>query len=229
MAGRYKIGDWVVEPDSGSLTGPNGVAHLEPKVMAVLERLAEQRGEMVSKEDLLRTVWQGQFTTEDVLHRAVALLRKVLGDTGGDQRLIQTVPKKGYRLVAPVERLQSASVRRTTPELTLNAVLSSCTDHFYIYDREERYLFASEAGARAIGMTSARMVGKSWRELGMPAEIMQPFHDEVALVFAGDGSVRRRVAYPTIYGEKTYEYVLDPIVRDGEVIAVLAVVREVRG
>lgn len=227
-AGKFKVGACVVEPDLHSLSGPEGVVHVEPRVMGVLVRLAQRAGETVSKADLLRTVWQDQHVTDDAVHRAVAVLRKLLADCAAEQTLIQTVPKKGYRLLAPVQPLHPDSLRKTHFELTLDAVLASCTDHIYVYDREERYLHASEAGAQALGLTADRMKGKSWQELGMPAEIMEPFHRQVASVFAGGGSVCQQVAYPTIYGEKTYEYVLDPIVSEGEVLAVMAVVREIR-
>ncbi len=57
-----------------------------------------------------------------------------------------------------------------------------------------RYLYASEAGARTVGLTAAEMIGRSWQELGMPAAIMEPFHQEVAAVFAGEPSIRRQVS-----------------------------------
>lgn len=110
--------------------------------------------------------------------------------------------------------------------MTLKAILASCTDHIYVYDPEGRYLLVSEAGAGAIGIDASDMIGKTWRDLDMPPEIMEPFFEKVRSVFEGDSSLRELVSYPTIQGRRDYEYVLDPVKEEGRVVAVLALVRE---
>jgi DNA-binding winged helix-turn-helix (wHTH) protein/tetratricopeptide (TPR) repeat protein/TolB-like protein len=75
---------------------------LEPKAMQVLSCLADNAGEVVPKADLLKMVWNGTFVTEEVLANSIWELRKALGDDARSPSFIQTVPKRGYRLIAPV-------------------------------------------------------------------------------------------------------------------------------
>jgi TolB-like protein/tetratricopeptide (TPR) repeat protein len=79
--------------------GPDGSSRLEPKVMAVLACLHERAGEVVSREELIRTVWAGRPVVDEVVSRCIAALRRALGESARDPRFIETVPKRGYRLV----------------------------------------------------------------------------------------------------------------------------------
>lgn len=99
----FRLGPWEVRPKLGTLSGPEGTVHLEPKVMAVLVRLAEQPGEVVTRDQLIASVWRGRVVTDEVLSRCISLLRGSLGDDTREPHLIQTVPKIGYRLIAQVE------------------------------------------------------------------------------------------------------------------------------
>jgi len=99
---NFQIGAWRVEPGLNSVSNNDTTAHLEPKVMEVLLCLAAQPGDPVSKEDLLRTVWPGTFVSDDVLTRSISELRRVFADDAKNSRFIQTIPKRGYRLIAPV-------------------------------------------------------------------------------------------------------------------------------
>jgi DNA-binding winged helix-turn-helix (wHTH) protein len=75
---------------------------LEPKVMKVLLCMVDRPGEVVTKEELFRDVWQGTFVTEDVLTRAVGELRRAFQDDAARPRVIETIRKSGYRLIAPI-------------------------------------------------------------------------------------------------------------------------------
>src|SRR5437016_8624667 len=70
--------------------------------MEVLVCLAGHTGEVVPKEKLLQTVWPDTFVSDDVLQRSVSELRRVFGDDAHECRVIETIPKRGYRLVAAV-------------------------------------------------------------------------------------------------------------------------------
>src|SRR5439155_764494 len=76
---------------------------VEPKIMEVLVCLAEHTGEVVPKEKLLQAVWPDTFVCDDVLKRSVSELRHVFGDDAHESRLIETIPKRGYRLVVDVK------------------------------------------------------------------------------------------------------------------------------
>jgi TolB-like protein/DNA-binding winged helix-turn-helix (wHTH) protein/Tfp pilus assembly protein PilF len=99
----FRVGEsHLIEPSLNSVTGPAGTVRLEPKVMQVLVCLAAHAGEVVAKEHLIRTVWPDTFVTDDVLTRSISELRRVFGDDAKEPRVIQTILKSGYRLIAQV-------------------------------------------------------------------------------------------------------------------------------
>ena len=101
----YQVGDWQVFPLRNVLAGDDGEVHLEPKVMQLLDRLAADAGEVVSREQLLQDLWGNRAVSDEPLTRCVAALRRVLDDSPKDPQYIQTIPKRGYRLVCPVTSL----------------------------------------------------------------------------------------------------------------------------
>ncbi|MGD2084425.1 MAG: PAS domain-containing sensor histidine kinase [Chromatiales bacterium] len=100
------------------------------------------------------------------------------------------------------------------------AVLAASSDHIYLYDRAGRYLYASPAGARALGLSPEELTGKHWRELGFPAEIMEGFDRNRERVFDKGHCVSDVTAFPTIDGARRYQYSVCPIFdAEGGVIA----------
>lgn len=97
----FQIGDRLVRPGLNRIEGPSGTVTVEPRVMEVLVHLAGRRGEVVSKEELVREVWQGRFVSDDVVWRSIRELRRALGDDARSATWIQTIPKRGYLLAAP--------------------------------------------------------------------------------------------------------------------------------
>lgn len=81
---------------------------LEPKTFEVLRYLIEHRDRLVTKDELLETVWSGVFVTPNVLTRAVAQLRKAIGDEAHDSKYIETVAKRGYRFIATIKAADTA-------------------------------------------------------------------------------------------------------------------------
>ena len=98
----FQVGDWRVHPSLNRLARNGEDVRVEPKVMQVLECLAEKPGEVVSRDELVARVWAGVFVTDDVLHRAIRELRRVFGDDTAKPTYIETIRKRGYRLIAPV-------------------------------------------------------------------------------------------------------------------------------
>ncbi len=126
MEGDFQVGTWLVQPKLNSISGNGKTVHVEPKMMQVLVCLAEHTGDVVGKEHLIGVVWADTFVTDDVLTRAIAELRKVVDDDAHEPRVIQTIPKRGYRLIAPVERLTEpsvSSVHKLVPAIVVVAVL----------------------------------------------------------------------------------------------------------
>jgi len=96
---RLRVGDWTVEPDLNQLSTQGRAVKVEPKAMAVLLHLADRPGQVVGREALLSQVWPGVVVGDDSLTQVVIKLRKALGDDPDRPTYIQTVTKRGYRLV----------------------------------------------------------------------------------------------------------------------------------
>ena len=101
----FQLGEWSVHPDQGLLVGVKEELHLEPKVMEVLVYLAERQDQVVRRDDLINDVWHGTFVSDEVLSRAISVLRTCLGDDRMTPYYIQTLPKVGYRLLMEVTPL----------------------------------------------------------------------------------------------------------------------------
>lgn len=112
MHSEFRIGPWLVQPSLNVISQNGIMVHLEPKVMQVLVCLGKRRGEVVPREDLMHTVWPDTFVTDDVLKRCISELRRVFEDDAREPRIIETIPKLGYRLLAPVEEVELAVVAR---------------------------------------------------------------------------------------------------------------------
>ena len=97
------LSGWLVEGDLNRLTRGGEAVQLEPKVIEVLCRLAAAPGEVVSREALLEAVWPGRAVVDQVLTRAIGQLRTVLGDDPRHPRLIETVARRGYRLLVDLQ------------------------------------------------------------------------------------------------------------------------------
>ncbi len=99
----YKIGNWTIDPERGLARGQDQDIHLEPRVTELLNYLASRSGQVVSRAELLDAVWPGVIVGDDVLTNTVAKLRRSLGDDPKSPELIQTIPKRGYRIVTAEE------------------------------------------------------------------------------------------------------------------------------
>jgi DNA-binding winged helix-turn-helix (wHTH) protein/TolB-like protein/tetratricopeptide (TPR) repeat protein len=115
MQGDFRVGDRLVSPKLHRLVRDGKEIRIEPKAMQVLVYLASRPGEVASRDELLRAVWPDTFVTDDVLKRCVSDLRKALGDTRDSPLFIETIPKGGYRLVAPIEWVRDAQASHSEP------------------------------------------------------------------------------------------------------------------
>jgi TolB-like protein/DNA-binding winged helix-turn-helix (wHTH) protein/Tfp pilus assembly protein PilF len=98
-------------PDRGDLGDDDAMTRVEPKVMAVLVCLARHSGELVTKQQLVDSVWSGRPVTDEVVARCISTLRGHLGDDPKAPSYIETLPKRGYRLIAPVEETTPQAAR----------------------------------------------------------------------------------------------------------------------
>ena len=116
MSDEFRLGPWLVQPSQNTISNHGSTTRLEPKMVEVLVCLAESPGETVSKEQLIRKVWGDTFVTDDVLIRSISELRKALDDDPKAPRVIETIPKKGYRLLEKVERAEPVQLSLPEPE-----------------------------------------------------------------------------------------------------------------
>lgn len=106
LTAGFRLDDRVVRPNDGTISGPEGIEHVEPKVMQVLVLLAQRPGQVVSRRELLDAIWEGDPDSDEALTRAVCSLRKHLGDSCQHPSFLGTVYKRGYRLIHPVDLLE---------------------------------------------------------------------------------------------------------------------------
>ncbi|MFK7897166.1 MAG: AAA family ATPase [Myxococcota bacterium] len=99
----WAFGDCVLSEDLFALRRAGRVVKLEPKVFHVFCFLVANRERVVSKAEILDHVWPGEAISESVLPRSVAVIRRAVGDTRAEQRVVETIHGHGYRFVASVE------------------------------------------------------------------------------------------------------------------------------
>jgi TolB-like protein/DNA-binding winged helix-turn-helix (wHTH) protein len=106
-----------------TLEANGATRHIEPKAMQVLVYLAEHADEVVTKEQLIGAVWTDTFVTDDVLTRCIFELRKAFGDDAKNPKVIETIPRSGYRLLEPVQRTpdQAIATRMATSKWSIVA------------------------------------------------------------------------------------------------------------
>jgi TolB-like protein len=102
VTAAFQVDRWLVEPSLNSISRNGATTRLEPKVMQVLVCLAEHAGETQSKEDLMQIVWPDTFVSDDALTHCISELRRVFEDDARQPRVIQTIARRGYRLIAPI-------------------------------------------------------------------------------------------------------------------------------
>lgn len=98
----FLFDDCEIRCDRRELHRSGIVVHLEPQVFDVLVHLVRHRDRVVTKDELIRSIWDGRIVSDDALTSRVSAARRAIGDTGAEQRLIRTVPRRGFRFVADV-------------------------------------------------------------------------------------------------------------------------------
>jgi DNA-binding winged helix-turn-helix (wHTH) protein len=98
----FRFDRFSLEPDNRRLTRDGQAVELNARYLDALALLVREQGRLVSKERFLDEVWQGVPVTDEALTQCIRTLRKQLGDDASNPRFIETVPKHGYRFIAPV-------------------------------------------------------------------------------------------------------------------------------
>lgn len=105
----FYLGDTLVEPLTGKVTGREGSAHLSPKAVEVLLCLASSPGALVTRDELIHEVWGDDHGSDESLNKAVVDIRHALHDDPDHRTFIQTLPRRGYRLAVEPEPIAKSS------------------------------------------------------------------------------------------------------------------------
>ena len=98
----YQFREFELDPAERRLTGAGTPIALTPKVFDTLVLLVQRSGHLVTKDELMKALWPRGYVEESNLTKHVWLIRRALGDGESESRFIETVPKVGYRFIAPV-------------------------------------------------------------------------------------------------------------------------------
>jgi TolB-like protein len=124
---RYLFEEYAIDTDRRELHRGADVVSVAPQVFDLLDYLIRNRERVVSKDDLINAIWNGRIVSDAALTTRLNAARSALGDSGEEQRLIKTLPRKGFRFVGPVREAQGAAgavvtdnaVEPSKPALTL--------------------------------------------------------------------------------------------------------------
>ena len=121
--GRFRFDRFLLDPRDRQLWKDGAPVELNARYLDALTLLVSEHGTLVSKDRFLASVWRGVPVTDEALTQCVKTLRRRLGDDAANPRFIETVPKHGYRFIAPVERVgAAASAPRAADALTGGAL-----------------------------------------------------------------------------------------------------------
>ncbi|MCP1781032.1 winged helix-turn-helix domain-containing tetratricopeptide repeat protein [Bradyrhizobium japonicum] len=107
---RYLFEDYALDTDRRELHRATDMIVVTPQVFDLLDYLIRNRERVVSKDDLINAVWNGRIVSEAALTTRLNAARSAVGDTGEKQRLIKTLPRKGFRFVGTVQEAQRLAV-----------------------------------------------------------------------------------------------------------------------
>jgi TolB-like protein/Flp pilus assembly protein TadD len=109
----YAFGDYSLDVGRRELRRGANLVAIEPQVFDLLEYVIRNRDRVVSKDDLIEYVWNGRIVSDSTLTSRITAARQAVGDSGGEQRLIRTIARKGIRFVGEVGEEESRGLDAT--------------------------------------------------------------------------------------------------------------------
>ena len=180
-----RIGTWYVNPTSSQISRDGETVRLEARTMRLLLCLADHAGEVVSIDELLEQVWSGVIVTQDSVYQAIASLRRQLGDDPKEPTYIATVPRLGYRMVAPVSPWVEEPITPTSPAPAMTGTASAIvtTGERTIGPRRRAGVLAAAAGALCVALIAAFLLSKSGHKFHASATASIPPKSVAVLPF----------------------------------------------
>src|SRR5215472_2309441 len=106
---QFRFADYMLDTNRRELRRGSELIAAEPQVFDLLVHLVQNRERVVSKDDLIASVWSGRIVSNSTLTSRINAARKAVADNGQDQRLIRTISRKGFRFIGDVrEQLENA-------------------------------------------------------------------------------------------------------------------------
>ncbi|MEX1309096.1 MAG: winged helix-turn-helix domain-containing protein [Candidatus Sulfomarinibacteraceae bacterium] len=169
---RFLVGEWLVEPTLNRVMRDGASVQLGFKAMSLLICLAERVGDVVDKRELVDLVWQTEYVAENTLTKRIAELREAFGDDARNPRYIETIPRRGYRLIAAVDTREGPSARATeisagtevgerSPYPGLEPFTERDSGVFFGREAEVAALWRKIAGRRLLAVVGPSGAGKS--------------------------------------------------------------------
>ena len=124
---KYRFSDFEIDLSQHELRREGVSVHIEPQVFDVLVHLVENRDRVVSKDDLIASVWNGRIVSDSTLDSRINAVRKAVGDSGGQQRLVRTMSRKGFRFVGAVTSTGKPAKRENSSAAPLQQEVHFCT------------------------------------------------------------------------------------------------------
>lgn len=154
MVREFRVGEWLVEPNLNCISRANEKISVEPKVIEVLAYLAEYPGEVLAKEQIIQAVWPDTYVSEEVLRYSITELRKAFRDDAKNPQIIQTIPRRGYRLIADVSKKAPAAESRGSIAVLAFTDLSSAKDQEYFCDGISEEIISNLSRIRGLRIAS---------------------------------------------------------------------------
>jgi pimeloyl-ACP methyl ester carboxylesterase/DNA-binding winged helix-turn-helix (wHTH) protein len=107
---RYRFNGCELDTSTHEFWAGGEIRHLEPQVFDLLQCLVENAGRLVGRDELIEQVWNGRIVSEATISARINAARKAVGDDGTRQAVIQTVPRRGFRLIADVRAAEDQDV-----------------------------------------------------------------------------------------------------------------------
>lgn len=111
----YRFGDYSLDSSGFELWHGDVVVPVEPQVFSVLAFMIENRAHVVSRDDLIASVWNGRIVSEAALSSRISAARQAVGDSGAAQKIIRTIRSRGFRFMAEVTETEDAQSANTAP------------------------------------------------------------------------------------------------------------------
>ena len=188
----YRFASFTLEPAERRLSAAGKAIALTPKVFDTLVLLVERAGHVVSKDELMKELWPRGYVDESNLTKHVWLIRRALGEGDDESRFVETVPKVGYRFIAPVSTAEAspplptaASAPAAKAQQPADAPLAIATPQHRRWPSRRSWLMA----AGAVTMLALLSIG--WRLVVRPALPSSSGHRGQTIALIGFSNLSR--------------------------------------